>query len=224
MICKFCNKYQKSKYSLRAHQPRCPENPNRTVSTKWTEAQKLEWSVKCKETSCNNTSEWTPAQRKAQSEMTTLRNNVYWTDDTRKQHSIIMSKVVEHNPDSYSKNNVSGRVKLFEVTDGFGNLTKVKGSWEYNVANWLNSHLVKWTNNIDPISYFWNGKKHRYFPDFYITEFDYYIEVKGFETDRDHCKWDAMIKPLMIIREKEHRDLDNVLNIFTNIADVTELA
>jgi hypothetical protein len=98
--------------------------------------------------------------------------------------------------------------------DGFGNLTKVKGSWEYNVAVWLNTHSVKWTNDIEPIPYIWNNKEHKYFPDFYISEFDYYIEVKGFETDRDHCKWAAMIKPLMIIREKEHKDLDNVLNKF----------
>lgn len=201
--------------SRKSHESRCPSNENRVVASTWSAEQRAKWSNKCKTTECNNRDKIrTPETRKAHSARSVKSNADYWTEEKRKLHSEKMQEVLKNNPDSYTKNNVSGRVRLFNVMDGFGNFTKVKGSWEYNVAMWLNTHSVKWTNNIDPIPYMWNGKEHKYFPDFYISEFKYYIEVKGFETDRDYKKWDAMTNPLMIIREKEYRDLDIVLNKF----------
>ena len=213
--CKYCLKHLVSDRSRKSHESRCPSNENRVVASAWSAEQSANWSDKCKTTECNNKDKIrTDETRKAHSARSVEANTKYWTEENRLKQSIKMQDAVKNNPDSYTKNNVSGRVKLFEVIDGFGNLTKVKGSWEYNVAVWLNAHSIKWTNDIEPIPYMWNGKEHKYFPDFYINEFDHYIEVKGFETDRDHCKWNAMIKPLMIIREQEHKDLDNVLNKF----------
>ncbi len=213
--CKYCLKHLVSDRSRKSHESRCPLNENRVVASTWSAEQRASWSNKCKITECNNKDKIrTEETRKAHSARSIKANAEYWTEETRLKQSIKMQDAVKNNPDSYTKNNVSGRVKLVEVIDGFGNLTKVKGSWEYNVAVWLNDHSVKWINDIEPIPYVWNNREHKYFPDFYISEFDYYIEVKGFETDRDHCKWNAMTKPLMIIREKEHRDLDNVLNKF----------
>lgn len=152
---------------------------------------------------------WTDEARKAQSEISKMQQ---WTDEKRKAHSVKMKKIVEANPDSYSKNNVSGRVKIYEVKSSTG-LTKVKGRWELSVANWLNENNVRWTNDIKPYSYFWNNGWHLYFPDFYLIDSDILIEVKGYERERDRCKWGSVDKKLIIIKQKEIDNLDQNLRI-----------
>lgn len=215
MHCNHCQKHYTRSLLLSKHLVFCDKNPDKQIRPKKAVSNQY---IRAKELGLPKPTHipyvMTDEDRARQSIVSRRANTEYWTEEKRKLHSEKMQEVLKNNPDSYTKNNVSGRVKLFEVIDGFGNLTKVKGSWEYNVAVWLNAHSIKWTNDIEPIPYMWNGKEHKYFPDFYINEFDHYIEVKGFETDRDHCKWNAMIKPLMIIREQEHKDLDNVLNKF----------
>ena len=211
--CRYCDKECMSTSSLLAHESVCPSNENRKMwERKWSLEKKLSFSKKCLDTKCNN-SFWTDNRREEQRNHTVEFNQSYWTEEKRLLHSKIMIDVVKNNPNSYSKNNVSGRVKMHRVVSSDGP-TDVKGKWELKVADWLNKNNVRWTNNIPPFSYFWNDSWHLYFPDFYISDFDTYIEVKGYETERDRCKWDAIPKPLIIIKEKEYKDLENVLNIF----------
>lgn len=121
-----------------------------------------------------------------------------------------MRQIVKDNVDSYSKNNVSGRVKMYEVMSTTG-LTKVKGTWELTVANYFNKENIKWTNNIVPYNYFWNEAWHLYFPDFYLIDSDIVVEVKGFETDRDTCKWKSVIdKKFIVIKKEELKQLDSI--------------
>jgi len=120
-----------------------------------------------------------------------------WTDDQRKNHSTSMKKAVVENPESYTSLNVCGRTK---VEDYKGE--KFHGKWEVEFAQWLDANNIRWIRKVSPIQYFWNNDWHSYFPDFYLPEFDYFIEVKGFETKRDRCKWEAVEK-LQVIKKKE---------------------
>lgn len=47
-----------------------------------------------------------------------------------------------------------------------------------------------------------NNGWHLYFPDFYLPDYNLYVEVKGYETERDRCKW-AVVKNLLTIKQKE---------------------
>ncbi|UNI74826.1 hypothetical protein ABNavy97_150 [Acinetobacter phage AB-Navy97] len=125
-----------------------------------------------------------------------------WTDAQRKKHSNSMLEAVKRNPDSYSASNVSGRVKTYTF-DGM----KFKGKWELKVAKCLKASNIKYTNVIAPIEYKWDGKTHLYFPDFYLEDYDLYIEVKGYERDRDRCKWNA-VKNLIVFKAEEIASLD----------------
>jgi hypothetical protein len=205
--CKYCCKECKSTRSISAHECVCPENNNRKIfSRTWSAEKKKAWSEKCKITGCNNT-EWTPEQRAKQKERTISFNNTYWTAEQKLIHSAKMIDIVKTNPDSYSKNNVSGRVKMYEI-----NSTKVKGTWELRVAQWLNNHNILWTNSIKPYNYFWKDKWHLYFPDFLLIDTNILIEVKGYETARDTAKWATVNdRELIIIRKKEINNLDNIL-------------
>jgi RNA polymerase-binding transcription factor DksA len=133
-----------------------------------------------------------------------------WTDDYRKQHSLLMKQIVRKHPDSYSRNNVCGRVKSYETIDSYGNTTKCLGKWELLVVDFLNKNSIKWTNKIDEtFEYFWNGSVHQYFPDFKLPENDIYIEVKGFERERDKAKWSQFPKKLIIIKKTEIKKIKN---------------
>jgi len=180
--------------------------------TKWTEESKKAWAEKCKLTKANNKGkkESSPEEKELKRLHSIEANKKYWTLERRAEQSARMKQKVLENPDSYSKKNVSGRVKMYDVIDSYGP-TKVKGSWELKVANWLNDNNVRWTNKIEPYKYQYNNNWHLYFPDFFLLDKDILIEVKGYETDRDHSKWQSVDKKLIVIKRKDMLSLDKKL-------------
>ncbi len=121
-----------------------------------------------------------------------------WDDARKLKHSTSMKNAVKKNPDSYSHKNVSGRVKTIKYKDFY-----LKGQWELLIAMELDKNNINWTNKFNGFEYAWNDNIHLYFPDFYLSEYDIYIEVKGYETDRDKCKWLYFPKKLLILKKCE---------------------
>lgn len=150
-----------------------------------------------KKANSNSTRILSEETRKKMSKASVIRNKQIWTSEKRKQHSIKMKSVVSDNPDSYASRNICGRTKRIP----YGN-TYVNGNWELCVAKWLDTNNIRWTNNVMGIPYIWNSNEHLYFPDFYLLDYDIYVEVKGYERDRDRCKWKA-VKNLKVIKKKE---------------------
>lgn len=89
-------------------------------------------------------------------------------------------------------------VKYYEVKNLQGTIYKVRGKWELNVANTLNFYGINW---IKPkgISYVYDYKRH-YIPDFYLTDTDEYIEVKGYYSKWDHIKLSCILEQYPKIR------------------------
>ena len=83
---------------------------------------------------------------------------------------------------------------------------ELNGSWELLVAKWLDDNNIKWTNKVSPFKYIWNHDEHLYFPDFYLPQHNWYIEVKGYERDRDLCKWNV-VPNLIVIKQKEIKEI-----------------
>jgi hypothetical protein len=120
-----------------------------------------------------------------------------------------MKKTVLNKPDSYSASNVSGRTKTIEYR-GF----KLKGKWEFEVAKWLDSNKILWTNIIPvPFEYFWEGSIHYYFPDFYLEDLGVYLEVKGYERERDKEKWKSVEKLIIIKKDEISRIISGTYKI-----------
>jgi hypothetical protein len=82
------------------------------------------------------------------------------------------------------------------------------GSWEIAVAKFMDSKNINWIRNKTGFPYLYIGSIHSYFPDFYLPDFNFYIEVKGYETDKDHEKWKQFPNELKIIRYKEYINLE----------------
>ena len=71
--------------------------------------------------------------------------------------------------------------------------------------------------------YNWNNSIHKYFPDFYLCDYNIYIEVKGYERERDIAKYNS-INNLIIIKKKEINLInDDKYNIFNEIIKIQQI-
>lgn len=196
--CIFCNKLCKSVNSIRQHEKRCKCNPNRidvsdvcgrssgkgARENQFTKAKKL------------GLPKPTMSAESIQKGLDTRRSNgkMKHTDETRKKISESMKAAVKRNPGSYSSSNVCGRVKI-----QYYNGQKFHGGWEVLIAKHLDYMMVKWIRNSNSFEYVYKGKTHLYFPDFYLPDNDMYIEIKGYEVEKDRCKW-SVLSNLIVLK------------------------
>ena len=125
-----------------------------------------------------------------------------WSEERRRLHSERMKQVVASNPESYSSGN-RGRVKRIEY-DGI----QFQGKWELYFYQWCKRNNVAIEKCNEWFEYQWNGTR-KYFPDFTLPEYETYVEVKGYKTERDDAKWSQFNKKLLIVDKK---DIPKLLN------------
>jgi hypothetical protein len=75
---------------------------------------------------------------------------------------------------------------------------------------------------VNPQPYYWNGKWHLYFPDFFLPDHNAYIEVKGYQTDRDDAKW-AHFKGTLVIVDSSVIHKLNTMTLEETIKNFTYL-
>jgi len=118
------------------------------------------------------------------------------------EHKKLMSKF-----GGYKEN--SGRCKhiLFKKNDG--TIVTLQGSWEERIAIFFEKYNIKWSKNRIGYKYIFNNKTRLYFPDFFLDEYNIYIEVKGYETEKDVSKWNQFPFKLYIVKKQEINNLKN---------------
>lgn len=199
MNCNFCNREFTVKSRLTVHLRSCSKNPDRVPGFWETDEYKQ------KQSKIRLAHPPMPAETRKKLSEAAVRNQR--TPEYRQKQSLRMKQAVLDHPESYSDKNVVGRSKHFEV-----NGVRFNSTWEYIVAQYLDLHNIKWTRKgIKPIPYLWNDAWHLYFPDFLIETDNIYIEVKGYETERDRAKWQYSDKPVLVIKKKEVDMINNNL-------------
>jgi hypothetical protein len=203
--CQYCNKLYKNTNSLRQHEIRCKDNPNKIVvrlprngktgkkgGNQFTYAKKMKLPapVVSKET--------------INKILATKKKNgtLNKTQEQRIQASIYMKRAVKENPESYTSSN-RGRTKQI-IYDGI----KFIGQWEVDFYKWAKDNNLNPQRPTNSFSYEWNGIR-SYFPDFYLPMLDVYVEVKGYETERDIAKWKAFPVTLCVIKKYEIIEIKN---------------
>jgi hypothetical protein len=79
----------------------------------------------------------------------------------------------------------------------------IQGSYEFLFLKFLDRHKIIWNKNHSYFQYKWQNKFHKYLPDFYLPEFDCYIEVKGYVIEKDIAKWMQFPHQLFVVTGKE---------------------
>jgi hypothetical protein len=102
----------------------------------------------------------------------------------------------------------SGRCKKYKYISAIAGEVLLDGTWELAVAKWLDIKNYNWQRNTKRFPYI-NLKNipSHYTPDFWVEEFNGYLEVKGYETELDRCKWSQFLEPLTIWKRKELKEL-----------------
>ena len=102
-----------------------------------------------------------------------------------------------------SKNSFSEYVSLLILILKYG--ISFNGSWELLFYEYCLKNNISVERNSKCFSYVYD-KERLYIPDFKLSGSNIYIEIKGYETERDRCKWNGSIineSKLIIIKEKE---------------------
>lgn len=126
------------------------------------------------------------------------------TEETKKNLSLLMS---ERYATGWEVK--CGRAPKFDYESPITGIIKLDGSWELKVAKYLDSIGVKWKRNKERFEYN-NTLKNRistYCPDFYVKDWDEYIEVKGYKTELDEIKWSQFKYRLQIWDKNKLKEL-----------------
>lgn len=93
----------------------------------------------------------------------------------------------------------AGRCKKIKYISPIAGEVFLDGSWELAVAIYMDKSNWKWRRNTERFAYTnLSGKISHYTPDFYVEELGGYLEVKGYETDLDRCKWSQFKNKLTV--------------------------
>lgn len=84
-------------------------------------------------------------------------------------------------------------IRWFPVKNLDGTEYVVRGTWERDVADWLTKNNVIWIRRVY-LSYTRDNKSRTYTPDFYLPEFDLYLEVKGYFSQADKEKLRCVVE------------------------------
>ena len=99
------------------------------------------------------------------------------------------------------KNGVPGNQGYKGNSEGF----YYESTWELAFIKYCLKSNVKIERNKKGFVYWYQDKKHLYYPDFYLPEADLFIEIKGYmrEPDRELEKWNQFPHKLDIYNKKK---------------------
>ena len=212
-ICKYCGRECKNLNSLRQHEVRCKENPNKIDLSYLINRDYSHINI-------NPSNQFIKAKQlglpipKVTDETKQKISNVWkgrnHTKETKEKISKTMQQVVKDKPDSYNGVNINGKVKKYKYKN-----VSLDGTWELMFAQYLDKNNIKWERPNKGIEYIWENTTHIYYPDFFLIDYNMFIEIKGFQTSRDIAKW-KMVNNLIIIKQEEIKQIqNNEYNIFS---------
>lgn len=195
MKCKYCSKLCKNENSLRNHERLCGSNPDRQTSN--IHRFKKE-----------NPTPWNKGKTGVQVAWNKGKMGTFTGRNHSTETKIKMSKSKRDLYESGWESTAGRCKKLIYVSDIAGEV-KIDGSWELAFCKYADRQQLNWVRNKKRFSYVRpDGKHATYQPDFYIKDYNVYVEVKGYETDLDRAKWSQFPDRLVILRKKDIQNLE----------------
>lgn len=189
LFCKYCGKQCKNKNSLSNHERLCKLNPNRQESpfVKYNKEKEKPWNKGLTKEIDER------VKRNGESISNSYKNGstIAWCQGLTKEIDERLLKMSEKISDTVLENvkndnwhNSFGKSKIVEYKG-----IKFHGNWEVEFAKFLDNQNIEWKRNTQKFEYLFENKIHYYTPDFYLPKFDLFVEIKGYPTQRDFCKW-----------------------------------
>lgn len=195
LYCKYCNKECTSLNSLKQHEIRCKENPNhilssfieynKTIDYKHRIIKKSNQFIKAKELGL---------EKPQISEETKYKLGKSWRDKYRSDKD--KQKIKQTIQEKIKNNEWHLSFSKSRIVEYKG--IKFLGRWEYLFAIYLDNHNIKWERPKKMFNYIFKNENHKYLPDFYLPEYNLYIEIKGYPINKDFAKWEQCSENLDI--------------------------
>jgi hypothetical protein len=188
--CNYCKRECKNKNSQINHERFCKENPNKKDSP-FKLYKKL------------NPAPWNKGKvgvqvSPAKGKPGTMKNKKH-TEETKR---IMSNKAKERYLNGWEP--VAGRCKKYSYNSPVAGDIKVDGTWELTFCQYADKKGLRWRRNKDRFAYVKpDGTNSTYCPDFFVEDWNSYIEVKGYETDLDKAKWEQFPNNLTLIVYKK---------------------
>lgn len=202
--CQFCEKIFKNKGALKKHEISCKYNPS-PQKCGGRERGCAPWNKGLTKETDDRIIKGCIATREAIVSGRYIPHRTLHSDETKNKMSAKKKELY-----SQGWEPVCGRCKKYDYYSPIAGNIKVDGTWELKVAKHLDKINVKWIRNTRRFDYVnLTGKKSTYQPDFYIYDWNSYLEVKGYETELDRCKWSQFKESLIIWRKKDIQILED---------------
>lgn len=118
------------------------------------------------------------------------------SEEQKRKLSETMKKRFAENPELFMGGN-RGKVRQVEV-DGI----RLHGNWELIFYMWAKNLGIEILRTPKGFPYMWNGER-TYYPDFYIPAHNIYVEIKGYEKERDRAKWNQFPEKLLVVKRSQ---------------------
>ena len=175
-ICQFCEKVLVKRSGIVIHEKSCHNNPNR---------------IPRKTGPAKGSKPWNKGLNKNDKRVAAIINNRTYPKKRKSLSKEDCQKISDRMKKQYAAGwePTCGRSKKYDYISPIAGKIKVDGTWELKAARYLDNLGVKWIRNKKRFPYKNGDKESTYQPDFYVADWDMFIEVKGYETDLDRLKW-----------------------------------
>lgn len=183
LVCQFCGKECKNRNSLCNHERLCKENPDKQQSnlinssgsgwnkglTKETDERVLKGALTYK-------------KHLKEGKICTLKGNMNPSCRPEVREKISRTCLQKSKEGTWHTSLAKKHHYNYNGID-------LHGKWEYEFVKYLDSNNIKWERCKERFPYLFENKTHYYTPDFYLLDYGFYIEIKGFRTQKDIEKW-----------------------------------
>jgi hypothetical protein len=147
-------------------------------------------------------------QEEARKKVSESRKKLFLNPEFKKKHADMVRKAWS---DGKFEGVRTGQCKWFEYKHSNGKIYKLQGTWELAFIKWLDKNNMKFECHKKWIPYILNGKKKNWYPDFYVYQWNAYIDVKC-EHFYVKEKFDAIEKcnPKIKVKVLFKKDLDKL--------------
>jgi len=125
------------------------------------------------------------------------------TEEAERIRRSSISKSMKSNPKAGGLREGSGRGQKTWYISPIAGKVYLRSSYELAYAKYLDECGVSWRQNDRFFWYSWGEEMRKYYPDFYLVSEDCYVEVKGYETEKDRAKWRSFPHKLKVLRKHD---------------------